>query len=334
MSIETLVADAGRGKTPPIVLVVGDERLLVTRAVDAVRGATVGPGPRGFNEDHFDAQSAASATVVDAARSLPMMGRARFVLVHNADGWKADAWDELLRYAESPSPTSVILLTAEKLNGNLKIVTTAKKRGWFFEAKPPSDENVGPWLDAEARRRGITFEPGAAASLALSIGGDLSALTDALERLHLFAGGRAITESDVEEVVKPIRESGPFDLPEAVADKDRARCLSLIDNLSRARDKDKPALVLLALIARQLRMLSLARDALDRGGDPAGALRGWCPPFAAKEIAAKAKARWSAAHLFRALKRVAEADARLKSSGGGRGHEWRVMEELVLGLCR
>jgi DNA polymerase-3 subunit delta len=333
MGIEALIADAAKGKVPPIVLVIGDERLLVTRAVDAVRAATVGPGPRGFNEDHFDATNTTGATVVDAAKSLPMMGKMRLVLVRNADAWKADAWDDLLRYVEHPSPTSALLIIGEKLNGNLKFVTTSKKRGWFFEAKPPDERDLGPWLDGEARRRGIAFERGAAESLVLSIGADLGALADALERLQLFANGRAISEADVEEVIKPIRESGPFELSEAVTEKNRARCLSLIDSISRSRDKDKPALVLLALVARQIRMLSLARDAIDRGADVVSALAGRCPPFAAKTIAAQAKARWTGPQLFRALKKIAETDARLKSSSGARGQEWRVMEDLVLALC-
>ncbi|MBL8679722.1 MAG: DNA polymerase III subunit delta [Myxococcales bacterium] len=333
MGIEALIAEANKSKVPPIVLVVGDERLLVTQAVDAVRAGTVGAGPRGFNEDHFDANSASSASVADAARSLPMMGKVRLVLVRNADAWKAADWDELIRYAEAPSTSTVLLLLAEKLNGSLKFVTNAKRKGWLFEAKTPDERDLGPWIDAEARRRGIAFERGAAESLLLSIGADLGALADALERLQLFAGSRAITDDDVEEVIKPIRESGPFELSEAVADKDLPRCLSIIDSLSRAGNKDKPALVVLALVARQVRMLALARDGIDKGGDGAAALNGKMPPFAAKKLAMVARNKWSAGHLFRALKKLSETDGRLKSSSGARGQEWRVMEELVLVLC-
>jgi|LNFM01.1.fsa_nt_gb DNA polymerase-3 subunit delta len=333
MGIEALIAEANKSKVPPIVLVVGDERLLVTQAVDAVRAGTVGAGPRGFNEDHFDAASASSAAVADAARSLPMMGKVRLVLVRNADAWKAADWDELVRYAEAPSSSTVLLVLAEKLNGSMKFVANAKRKGWLFEAKTPDERDLGPWIDAEARRRGITFARGAAESLLLSIGADLGALADALERLQLFAGGRTITDDDVEEIIKPIRESGPFELSEAVADRDLPRCLSIIDSLSRAGNRDKPALVVLALVARQIRMLALARDGIDKGGDGTAQLHGKMPPFAAKKLALVARNKWSAGHLFRALKKLSETDGRLKSSSGARGQEWRVMEELVLVLC-
>jgi DNA polymerase-3 subunit delta len=333
MGIESLIADAKKAKLPPIIVLVGDERLLITQAIDAIRAGTVGAGPRGFNEDHFDASSATSAAVADAARSLPMMAKVRLVLVRNAEAWKADAWDELLRYAESPSASTVLVLVAEKLNGSMKFVANAKKRGYLFEAKTPDERELGPWLDAEARRRGITFARGAAECLQLSIGADLGALTDALERLQLFASDRAITEDDIEEVVKPIRESGVFELSDAVAERDLPRCFSIIDSLSRSRDKDKPALVVLALLARQIRTLALARDAIDRGGDPAAALSGRVSPFVAKKLANVARAKWSAPQLWRALKKLSETDGRLKSVSAARGQEWRVMEELVLALC-
>jgi DNA polymerase-3 subunit delta len=332
MGIEALITDAQKGKVAPILVVVGDERMLVTQAIDAVRAATVGTGPRGFNEDHFDATNTQGAAVADAARSLPMMAKVRLVLVRNAEAWKADQWDELLRYADSPSPSTVLLVTAEKLNGSMRFVSAAKKKGYLYEAKTPDERDLGPWLDAEARRRGIAFERGAAEALILSIGADLGALADGLERLQLFAGKRAIREDDVEEVIKPIRESGVFELSEAVADKNLPRCFSIIDSLSRAKDKDKPALVVLALVARQVRLISIARDAIEKGADPVSALAGKMPPFAAKNMARFAK-KWSSAQLFRALRKLSETDGRLKSVSAARGQEWRVMEELVLLLC-
>jgi DNA polymerase-3 subunit delta len=331
MGIEKLIAEAQKGKVAPVLLITGDETLLITRAVDAIRAGTVGTGPRGFNEDHFEASSVNAATVVDAARSLPMMAKVRLVWVRNVDAWKADAWEELLRYAQAPVSSSVLVLTAEKLHGSLKIVSLAKKGNWLYDAAAPDDRDLEPWLDDEARRRKITFAQGAAASLLMAIGADLSALVDGLERLSLFAGDRPITERDIEEVIAPIRESGPFELSEAVADKNVARCFSLIDSASRSREKDRPALVLLALVVRQIRMLALARDAVDRGDDPTRVFAGKMPPFVARKIAGQAK-HWTPKQLFRALERCSGADLRLKS-GGGRGYEWRVMEQLVLELC-
>lgn len=330
MGIEALIAEAPKGKVPPVVLLTGEESLLITRAVDAVRAGTVGTGPRGFNEDHFEAGSVTAATVVDAVRSLPMMAKMRLVLVRNVDAWKAEAWDEIVRYAQAPVSSSVLVLTTEKLHGSLKIVTLAKKGGWLFEAAAPSERDLEPWLDNEARRRKINFAQGAAESLLLSIGSDLAALVDALERLSLFAGDRAITEQDVEQVIAPIRDAGPFELPEAVADKNVSRCFALIDNASRSREKDRPALVLLALVVRQVRTLAMARDAVDRGGDPVAALAGKMHPFVARKAVTQVK-RWSAKQLFKALERCAATDLRLKSSV--RGIEWRVMEELVLDIC-
>ncbi|MDP3277075.1 MAG: DNA polymerase III subunit delta [Deltaproteobacteria bacterium] len=333
MNIESLIQSAA-SKTPPVVMVVGDQRLLVTRAMDAVRAATVGTGPRGLNEDQFDGTQDTAATVVNAARSLPMMAKVRLVFVRNVDQWKADTWDEMLRYFENPSPSTVLLMAADKLHGSLKAVTFCKKKSWFFEAKDLEEGDIGPWLSAEIKRRHVRIAPGAAELLALSVGADLGALTDALERLSIFAGDREITDEDVEATIKTTRESGPFELSQAVADKNIARCMSILVSLARPRGKDQeiPALVVMALVYRQIRLMSLVRDALDRSEDPTRPLHGKMPPHAARTTVTQARA-WSSRALLRALELCADTERKLKGSSSSKGLEWRALENLALALC-
>ena len=326
MDIQRAIDDVGKGKVLPVYVISGEERTMVARAVDALRKVTVGTGPRGLCEEHFEASEIRAARVIDACRMLPMLSKWRFVLVRSIGDWKAEDLDVLIPYLASPTPSTVLVMLVEKLDGRTRFATAAKKAGVVFEALPPPDAQLAGWLRTEAVRRGVTFGPGAADALEFLIGADLSALSDALDRLTIYAAGRSITTQDVDETIVNVRETSQFDLPDAVAEMDLPRGLSIAFDLNRQK---APALLSLAYIVGRVRLLARARDAMDRKEDVSRAFR--LHPTVARSLPGWTR-RWTVPQITRALRMCAQADMRLKS-GGGKDRDLRVMEELLLGLA-
>ena len=62
-----------KGTVQPVYVLGGNEWLLVSRCMNAVRTAVVGTGPRGLSEDIFDGDSATIHHILGACRTLPMM---------------------------------------------------------------------------------------------------------------------------------------------------------------------------------------------------------------------------------------------------------------------
>lgn len=332
MDVQRAIDDAGKGKLVPIYAIQGSERMLVDRAVEALRKATVGEGPRGLSEDHYEAAETRAVKVIDACRMLPMLSKWRLVLVRNAHEWKGEDLEALASYASAPTPSTVLVLLADKFDGRTRAVTLLKKKGFLFDAEPPREDDLVPWLEAEARRRGATFAPGAATALVLAVGPNLSALSDALERVHLYAAGRAITEQDVDEGVASTRDVSRFDLPDAIVEKNPARALPLLHNvvkqLKQSKQREAAGLLILGLVASKLRQVARVRDAMDRGEDLSSAK---IPPFLVGKVTAQAR-KWSAPQLARAIRICARLDERLKS-GGGRDRDLRLLEEMILALA-
>lgn len=332
MDIQRAIENAVRGKILPVYAIHGSEGVLFSRAVEVIRKATVGDGPRGLSEDHFDASEVRAARVVDACRMLPMLSPRRLVLVRRTDQWKSDDFEQVTAYVTAPTPSTVLVLLADKFDGRTKFATVLKKKGYLFEAEPPREDELLPWLEAEARRLGATLAPGASAALVLTIGANLSALIDALERLHLYAGNRPITEQDVAECVANLREVSRFELPDAILDRNPARALPLLHNviaqLRQSRQREAAGLLILGLVTSRLRQIARARDALDRGEDLSAT---GIPPFLIAKVTAQAK-RWPASQIARALRICARLDERLKS-GSGRDRDLRLLEEMILALA-
>jgi DNA polymerase III subunit delta len=328
LALEQLIAEAQAGKLPAVCLLVGSERWLIERAVAALRSAALGEGPAGFNDDVFQGQGLVAQRVVAAARTLPMLAARRFVLVRNLDAAAPAELDVLAEYVRAPSPDSCVVLVGEKLDGRAKLAKQAREAGVWFEAEPPRQYEMPRIALREAELRGHALSEQAAQALADALGTDLAALDDALERLSLYVGaGQAIDARAVEACVAHVRVESVWSLVDAVGERNARQALAAAASLLSDRE---PPLRILALVARQLRILAKLRAELASGLKPQEATqRAGAPPFKARELCAMAR-RFDDAQLAHAFRVIAETDVALK---GSKVPGARVLEGAVLALC-
>ena len=334
MHVRELLQEAREGRFRPVVLIVGPERWLAAQAVAALRRAVLGEGPSGFNDDRFEVGPGATpmATVLSTARTLPMMATARFVLAHLQRGEKTPAEDlaALADYLEQPSETSCLVVLAERLDGRSKLVRRAKAKGAYVEASPLKRAQLQDFLREEARRRGHRLEPAAAALLLEDVGEQLGPLDDALERLSLYVGpGQPITVEAVEATLTRSHGETVWGLVDGVAEGDARRALRVA---ARAFVHDaEPPLRLVALLARQFRMIARFREARAQGQRPAEAARAaGAPPFKARDLD-RAASRLDGRRLTAIFEVLAQLDRQLK---GSKVPAELLAEEAFLRLAR
>ncbi|HKP58034.1 MAG TPA: DNA polymerase III subunit delta [Polyangiales bacterium] len=328
MDVHTLIDRASRGERPNVALIVGSERLFIDRAVAALRKASVGQGDS-WNEDVFNGKQTSAARILDAARTLPMLGGTRFVLVRAVDDLADKELDGLTAYLNSPVDSSCLVLTAEKLDGRSKFSKTAKQLGYLVEAQPFKIGQMREFFLREAQRRQLKLHDDAAAAMVDALGTDLSAADDALERLSLYVGpDQPITLQAVEACVSRVRVDTIWALVDAVSLRDRRVAMKAASSLLRDRE---PPLRILAMLARQIRIVARMRDALAGGMSPqeATAAAG-APPFKARELGNAAR-RFGPNELSRAFRVLAEADLMQK---GGKTPPAIALENAILELTR
>lgn len=333
---DQVVEEAARGELRPIYLVLGEEVRLQTDVVRAIRDAAVRGGIPGLNDDHFTAGQSSVDAVLGAARTLPMMGARRFVLVRSLEKWEPSQskeespLDALAEYAEAPSPTTTLVLSAPKLDARRRLVSRAKAGGWLVSCAPLSRNELPRWLDEAARRRGNRLARGVSALIAELSGPELAPCVDALERLCLFAGeGAEVTEEHVAACVVRLRTSTVWELVSAVGRQDLAAALSALEEVYDPQDRGLRLVGVLAWSARQL----VKFEAAMRGGSsPADAAKkAGAPPFKARELAEQTR-RMARPVLEHWLVTLARVDRDLK--GGSRRPPKAVLEHAIIELCR
>ncbi|MCC6524282.1 MAG: DNA polymerase III subunit delta [Polyangiaceae bacterium] len=332
MTPEQALSEAHEGQLRPVYLLLGEESFHARRVLAALRArAVVGP-TAAFNEDRFHAGEAGAESVLAAARTVPMMAATRFVSVHGVERWEtrgASALDALADYVASPVLTTVLVLVAEKLHAQRRLVTAAKKGGFVVDCSAPPRRELGAFVRDAAQRRGHAVAHDVAELVAELGASELGALDDAVERLSLYVGaGAEITEDAVTEVVARVRQGTVWQLVDALGRTDVAGALATFDAAFDPREGGLRLLGAVAWSVRQLVKFDGARRAGASEGDAARAAG--VAPFKAGDVARSLK-RIGPARLGRWLGLLAEADLALK---GSRRPDRAVLETMLVDMCR
>ncbi|MCC6749411.1 MAG: DNA polymerase III subunit delta [Deltaproteobacteria bacterium] len=322
-----LLDEIAAGKLAPVYFVCG-EAYPRDQVVSALRNAVLGGKESAFNFDGLDAKAAGPVGILSAARTLPMFGTRRLVLVRDADELAAEALNQLLPYVKDPNPSTCLVFVAEKADLRLKFFSAVKEHGVLVRFEPLKDRQAPAWLQSEARRQKLKLEPGAAERIAEAVGTDMAQLASALERLSLYVGdGKPIAASDAEELLAQTRQRSIFELTNAVGRGQRREALLVLRQMLLARE---PAVRVVAMLARHLRQLWQARELARARSTPQEiASRVGMHPFFVADLLAQAE-RFDGATLERTHRALYEADRTLKSSPLA---DALVLDQLVLALC-
>lgn len=316
-------------------------------AVADIKARTMEGGIAGLNEDSLSAAQASVDAVLSAARQLPMLAPRRFLLVRGVDKWdgeraekKAKKGDDdakkarqktplelLAEYAETPSPSTVLVLVFDKLDKRKRLYTLSRDRGFLIDCAPPKRAEIPGWVRERVKGRGNSIGRGEAELLAEMLGTDLSALGDAVERLCLYVGeGKPIDEAAIAECVVRLPTGTVWELVGAVGKQDAGRALEVLGDVYDPDDKFK----LLGVLGWATRQLVKFDRAKKQGlSDADAAKAAGAPPFKAGELAAQVRQLPEGA-LGRWLVHLKDADLALK--GGSKRPPRAVIERMLLDL--
>ncbi len=342
MSPEDVLREIASQKLRPVYLVLGEERVLVDRTVAALRQAALEGGTSGFNEDKLHANETDVEHVLNAARTMPMMGRRRLVLLRGLERWDSQgtegsgaasergntAMDKLTTYAASPVDSTCLVLVAAKLDGRRKLVTLAKKQGCIVQCDPIARGALAGYIQRAAKQRGHALDEEVAELLAEIAGPELGNVLDAVERLSLYVGRDApIGEDAIAACVTRIRLNTVWELVGAVGRRDAATAMAVLPDVYDPQDRGLRLVGVLAWSVRQLLRFSIARR---QGASPEDAAkRAGAPPFKARDLTAQTR-NLAESTLEAWLTSLAEADLALK---GSRRQARSILETAILTMA-
>jgi len=334
------IAEAKAGNLRPVYLVVGEESYLEAEVLTQLKAAALVGGVPGLNEDRFVAGEVDVDKVLSAARTLPMLGKRRLVVVRGLERWEPregsedkasgkGALDRLGEYAKAPVPSTTLVLVGSALDKRRRLVTLARNEGFIVSCEALARGDLPRFIQTKVRERGARIAPDVADAIAELTGPELSQVADAVERVCLYVGtGGEVTEAAVAECVVRLRPSTVWELVGAVGRRDAGAALAALDQVYDPADRGIRLVGLLAWSTRQLVKFEAATRA--GLGPSEAAARAGAPPFKARELAQQIRGL-TAPDLAQFLVRLAGVDAELK--GGSKRPAKSSLERLILELC-
>ena len=256
----------------PVYLFHGEDRFARLEAVAALRREHDADGALSNNSISFDGARVSPAELSAAAAAKPFLGDVRWVRVDGLcgrfDSFRRNSrqlggWDNLPELlANIPESTVLVFVEDVLRKGNplLQLFDGAADVRNFGRLK---DDEALEWLRGEVRRRNLHLTQNAARTLVQRANGDRGALTQAVEKLSLYAGEDNVDETIVEAMVPAQRSVTIFNLTDAVAER---RLTDAMQALEGVRADGEPEMRIIQMLARTYRMITAVREVLDQGG--------------------------------------------------------------------
>ena len=222
----------------PVCCLCGEEEFFTDHLVERFV-QLIPEDQRAFNLDVLFGGDCGFEKVVTTARSFPMMGERRVVIVRDVQSLRSGGADGdlslLEHYLENPSASTLLCLTdsrsLDKRTGLGKRLGGLGERCLEFKRLPDyrlADWAV-EWTKARHRKRLL---PDAAARMADLAGSELNILSAELDKLSSYADGRdEITRADVDAVTGEYRESSVLELSDAILNRNLSRSLEVSEQL-------------------------------------------------------------------------------------------------------
>ncbi|HEY8479145.1 MAG TPA: DNA polymerase III subunit delta [Spirillospora sp.] len=305
----------------PIILIVGDEELLVERAVGDVVASVRAQDPE--TEVIDLAPGGLEPGRISELTSPSLFGGGKALVLRSAQDLGKDLINEVLAYAKAPADDTV-LIAVHHGGAKGKALVDGLKKLKARTVSCPKITKTGERVDfirAEVRRAGGRISADAARGLLDAVGNDLRELAAACSQLVADTGGR-IDDAAVARYYRGRAEVSGF----TVADKAiEGRLAEALEQLRWALATGVPPVLIVSALAQGVRGLAKV------GGAPRGA-RGAAlakelgmPPWKIDRVQKQLRG-WSADGVARALTAVAEADEQVK---GGAADPAYALEKTI-----
>ena len=182
-----------------------------------------------FNLSIFYGRDTGWADVINACRRYPMFAERQVVLLKEAQHMRDI--EKLETYIENPLSSTVFVVSYKdkKVDGRSKLAKLLKQKAVYVTTKKIYDSQLPEWTQELLQSKDLSISPKGLALLVDHIGNDLTRIENEIEKISINLGKRkTITEEDIEEFVGVSKDFNVFELQSALAKKDLAKSIRII----------------------------------------------------------------------------------------------------------
>ncbi|MBI4358158.1 MAG: DNA polymerase III subunit delta [Candidatus Omnitrophica bacterium] len=215
--------------------------------------------------------------ILSQAATPSLMGGAQVFWVARVDRLKKVDFEPFASYCSHPASQTYFIFEADELPSSHPLLKLARTFGEHVHIERHAKEEGLNLMRAKLKRFGKTMTPGAWQTLEERLGGSGRLMDMALDQLMLYSEGPAIDEEAVGKLAHAFLHYEPFDLTEALVQKDTDQALKIFHFFY---EMNADITMIVGLLHWQLKRIWQAKKLLARGANPSDIARMVrIPPF-------------------------------------------------------
>ena len=229
MSVEKIISDWKKKNFKPLYWLEGEEEYFIDKVMDYAEHFILTESEASFNLSVFYGKDANWAEVINACSRYPMFAERQVVLLKEAQQMKDI--EKLESYIENPLSSTVFVVSykEKKLDARKKFTKLVKEKGVLFTTKKMYERDLPQWSQEMMQSKGLSINQKGLALLVDHIGNDLVRIENEIDKLSVNLGKRTtINEDDIELYIGVSKEFNVFELQAALAAKDLAKSIRII----------------------------------------------------------------------------------------------------------
>ena len=204
------------------------------------------------------------SAIIDNCETLPVFSERKLVVVKNSGifkgkkkaeetGKKGKQEDELAQFLQNVPKHACLIFIETEIDKRIKYVDLIKKNGLIVEFDYRKPEELTSWVIKRMKAGEHEIDLNTAAQLVEYCEPGMDDVTNEIAKLCAYSGDRQkITMADIKKVCTKSVKSRVFDLTDAIAAKQCARALLLLNDMVVLKE---PMPKVMYMIARQFRQL-------------------------------------------------------------------------------
>ena len=185
-----------------------------------------------FDKETIYSEDRSITDILGLATAFPFGSEKKLIIIKDAE--KIKDKKPLKDYAVSPAEFTVLAFfhNGSITNLNTEPFKTLDAKNFLFEAKELKGKNLIDWLISEAEERGKKLSEENAQVLVDIVGENRNMLEDQLEKICVFLNKeKEISIESIQHVSSELRQFNIFDLQNAIGLKDKAKAMTVANNL-------------------------------------------------------------------------------------------------------
>ncbi len=324
---------ASGAQLPKVILLNGNEPLLIEEALDGVRNAL---REHGFTE-RLKYQLEAGFDwnkLTGAGQAMSLFAERRIIEFRVPKALGAPGTKAITEYCQNPAEDDILIIlmpALDKRQRSAKWVSAIESVGWLADGYDVSQQQFPAWLKKRLQSRSLRVENGVIELMSEQLEGNVMAAAQEIDKLQVLAKDGAVTLTLVNESLADQARFDVYALTDGCLLGDFTRALRIKSRLQ--SEGIEPVIVVWALV-REIRVLAAIAAGVEQGQNR-GMLFKQNRIWNKREPAVNAALnRLSSAAWYDALEHAAHLDQTVKGQRYSEvGNVWYQIEQLCAKLC-